>query len=118
MSEQTTKNFWTVIESFPWPDPKPLSYRLYHDDQGRPLFYTMEAVPGTYIEVDQITYIQGSYQVRVREGRLIQLEPRINVSRLVPDPDSGIPCDPRDVCVVVDSSRPHQKWKMTTNDND
>lgn len=118
MSDPTTQNFWTVLQEFQWPEPVPVTYRLYHDDQGQPLFYTMEQLPGTYIEVDQATYVRSSHQVRVRNGRLIVLEPRIQVSKLAPDNDHGVTCDRRDVCVVVSPDRPHQKWKKIANDID
>ncbi len=116
MSNETTQNFLSVIENFQWPDPVSVTYRLYHDEQGRPLIYTMETLPGTYIEVDQTTYIHGSHQVRVKDGKLIVLEPRTQVSKLSRDNAQGTPCDQRDVCVVVASDRQHQKWKKITND--
>lgn len=118
MSEQTTNNFWSVIQQFQWPKPESVSYKLYHDDQGAPLFYSMEILPGTYIEVDQATYIRASHHVKVIDGKLIVLEPKIQVTSLQPDPHRGRPCHPRDVCVVVDDSLPHQKWTKTTNDID
>ena len=118
MSDSTTQNFWSVIENFQWPEAVPVTYRLYHDDQGHPLFYTMEQLPGIYIEVDQATYVRASHQVRVRNGRLIVLEPRTQVSKLAPDNDHGVPCDQRDVCVVIALDRPHQKWKKISNDID
>lgn len=118
MSNETTQNFWSAIENFQWPDPEPVTYRLYHDDQGRPLIYTMEALPGTYIEVDQVTYVRASYQVRIRDGKLVILEPKIQISRLGTDSDHGTPCDHRDVCVVVGSDQPNRKWKKIINDID
>jgi len=118
MSDPTTQNFWSVIKDFQWPDPEPVVYRLYHDKEGQPLIYSMEALTGTYIEVDQITYIRGSHQVRVENGKLIVIEPRVQVSRLDKDSVSGVPCDYRDVCVVVEIDQPHQKWKKITNDID
>ena len=118
MSEETTRNFWAVMQSFQWPEPKPISYRLYHDDDGRPLVYTMEALPGNYIEIDQATYTLASGHVRVRNGQLLVLESRITISKLRPDPNQGTPCDCRDICIVVDSNQPHQKWRKTTNDSD
>jgi len=116
MSDSTNQNFWAVMQQFQWPEPVPVTYRLYHDDQGLPLFYSMEALPGTYIEVDQATYVHAPYEVRVKDGKLIVLEPRIQVSKLTRDSDHGVPCDNRDVCVVVDPDGPHQKWKKTAND--
>lgn len=116
MSDDTTQNFWSVLQHFQWPDPEPVAYRLYHDDQGRPLFYSMEDLPGTYIEVDQDTYVRSPFNVVVRAARLIELKPSVQVSRLCPSTDSGVCCDHRDVCVVVTSDRPHQKWKKVTND--
>ena len=118
MNNTTTENFWSVMRDFSWPEPNPVSYRLYHDAQGQPLVYTMEHLEGTYIEVDQITYIRGSYHVLVRNGQLIQLEPRVQVCRLQPDTVTGTTCDPRDVCVIVDSDRPHKKWKKQVDDID
>jgi hypothetical protein len=118
MSDDTTQNFWSVLQQFQWPEPMPVTYRLYHDDQGHPLFYSMEALPGAYIEVDQPTYVCASHQVLVRNGKLIVLEPRTQISKLAKDSDQGVPCDQRDVCVVVTSDRPNQKWRKITNDID
>jgi hypothetical protein len=118
MSDLTTQNFYTVLQEFQWPEPVPVTYRLYHDDHGKPLFYSMEQLPGAYIEIDQATYMRASYQVLVKDRRLIVLTPRIQVSKLAPDNDHGVPCDRRDVCVVVSPDRPHQKWKKIANDID
>jgi len=62
--------------------------------------------------------VRASHQVRVRGNKLIVLEPRIQVSKLAPDNDHGVPCDPRDVCVIVSPDQPHQKWKKIANDID
>ncbi len=118
MSDDTTQNFWTVLQQFQWPEPRLVTYRLYHDDQGQPLFYSMDELPGTYIEVDQPTYVRASYQVLVRDSKLILLEPRILVSKLVKHDDNGMPCDHRDVCVIVAPDQPNQKWRKITNDID
>lgn len=118
MSKDTTQNFWSALQQFDWPEAEPVIYRLYHDDQGQPLFYSMESFPGTYIEVDQATYIRGSHQVRVKDGKLVVLEPKIQISRLARHADVGIPCHVQDVCVVVDPGHSHQKWRQINNDQD
>jgi len=113
----TTQNFIDVMENFPWPEPKPISYRLYHDDQGRPLFYSMEDLPGTYIEVDQTTYVISPGNVKVVDGKLIVIPLGTSVTKLQPDATQGVMCDPRDICVVVDGDVPHQRWRQHGNDS-
>ena len=117
MSDQdNTENFLQFWQSFQWPEIQPVTYRLYHDDQGLPIIYTMEDLPGTYIEVDQDTYIHGSFGVRVVDGKLIILESAITVKKLQPSQDQGTPCDVRDICIVVSESKKHKKWNITTNE--
>ena len=117
MSDQeNNENFLKFWQCFQWPEIQPVTYRLYHDDQGNPIIYTMEDLPGTYIEVDQDTYIHGSFGVRVIEDKLIILKPAIIAKKLHLSQDQGTPCDPRDVCVVVDYDVKHRKWNITTNE--
>lgn len=118
MSEETTRNFWEFMGSFQWPEPEPIFYRLYHNEDGRPVIYTMEDLPGAYIEIDRETYTRASHHVRVHNGRLIVMEPKVTVTLVKPHTDCGTPCDPRDVCVVINANRPHKKWKKTINDID
>lgn len=84
------------------PEPQPVSYRLYHDDQGRPIVYTMEDLPGNYIEIDRETYVSGSPWVRVVDGKLRQLF--MHAQEKLRPSDSGTPCHPRDVAVVDPAS--------------
>lgn len=72
--------------------------------------YTMDDLPGDWIEIDQQTYLAASFDVRVADQKLIHL-PRLNqVHRLKPNQTQGTACDPRDICVVVDTSKIHTKW--------
>lgn len=113
---ENTENFLKFWQSLQWPEIQPVSYRLYHDDQGRPIIYTMEDLPGTYIEVDQPTYTHASFDVKVVDGKLVTISPSITVKKLKPSQDQGTACDPRDVCVVVDATSQHQKWNITINE--
>lgn len=115
---QTTENFLKVMQDMTWPEPRPVFYRLYHDDQGRPLFYSMEDLAGTYIEVDQTTYVLSPYNVRVVDGKLTVLPSRTSVTKLRPHAKQGVTCDLRDICVIVDSQMQHQRWSLETNDVD
>jgi hypothetical protein len=90
----TPEEFFNVA----WPEAAPVTYRLYHDSRGFPLFYSMEHVPGTYIEITQQQYAANSMWVQVINGCL---EPRAwqTVGKLIPS-DSGISCHSQDVAIV------------------
>jgi len=84
------------------PEPHPVFYRLYYNNQGQPVAYTMEDLPGDYIEIDSETYQLGPLNVRVIKGKLIYLTLRTS-EKLRPG-DTGTPCHASDVCIVDPSS--------------
>ena len=94
------------------PESPPLFYRLYHDADGVPLFYSMEDQPGIYIEIDQATFSRGLSNVRVRNGRLVEVT-WATTTKLVPG-NSGSPCHPDNVAVIVAESQPHIRWSKQT----
>ena len=106
----TPEQFWSILHNMP--EPLPVSYRLYHDDQGQPLFYSMETVPGTYIEIDQATFARSASNVRVRNGRLVEIT-WTTTTKLVPG-NSGSPCHPDNVAVIVAEDQPHTRWSKRT----
>lgn len=110
----TPEEFFSILGAEP--DTAAISYRLYHDEQGRVLFYSMEDLPGQWIAVDAETYALASHQVRVVNGQLMPISPVAQVKKLRPSSSLGTCCDPRDICLIVDQSRPHVKWSMTPDE--
>jgi hypothetical protein len=111
MNKITVEDFWKVW-SEPVADVLPVSYRLYYNDDGSVICYTMEDLPGTYIEVDLQEYLVASCNVRVVDKKLIHLPTAILVTKLQPNLSTGTACDPQDVCVVVNENIPHVKWSI------
>jgi|688.fasta_scaffold359463_3 hypothetical protein len=101
--------FWGILHDMP--EPKPVFFRLYHQD-GVPLFYSMEDIPGTYVEIDAETFSRSSMHVRVRDGKLVESIWR-TTAKLVPSAH-GTPCHPYNVAIVVPETEPHQRWSKQT----
>lgn len=106
----TEAEFWAVMSSIP--EPKPVFYRLYHDEHGRALFYSMEDVSGDYIEITQQQYAASDPMVRVVDGKIVAIQ-RYSAGKLVPG-DSGTPCHPDNVAIVVEPDQEHQRWGKQT----
>lgn len=103
----TPEEFWGILHAMP--EPKLASYRLYYDSKGKPVCYTMEDLPGEYIEIDAECYQRQPLNVRVQQGRLVILP---TGHKLKPS-DVGTPCDPRDICVVVTTDQNHVCWSQS-----
>jgi hypothetical protein len=72
----------------------------------------MEDLPGKYVEVDREIFVTSPYNVRVVDGRVQIIAPKITVSKLQPNSSAGTPCHVDDVTVVVNADQPHTKWNM------
>jgi hypothetical protein len=108
MTEQEFLEIWLAR-----PEPKLVFYRLYYQDNGQPLYYSMEDLPGKYIEIDLDTYQQYRSDVRVVDGKLTVIPTTGIIKKLQPS-NRGTPCDPRDVCIVVNDADPCTKWNLKT----
>ena len=114
MSELTPEEFWSILHSSP--EPVAVFYRLYYDDLGAPIIYSMESLSGNYIDVDPDIYALAPFNVRVVDGKLTYITPKFNVSKLQPTESHGVACSPCDVCVIVTVDQPHIKWNTVTNE--
>ena len=112
-SELSVLEFWCALAALS--DPVPVFYRLYYNNDGTLICYSMEDLPGNYIDVDQETYVRSPGNIKVVAGKLIEISPASMVTKLHPGP-VGTPCCPGDVCIVVAESAPHIKWSKQTNE--
>lgn len=117
MSNETTNNFWKAFNNWVPEPPKPVFYRLYHNDDGTPICYSMEDLPGKYIELTLEEYRLSPPNVCVVNGHLKVITPASVVTKLHPT-TKGIPCHPNDVCIVVTDAVPHTNWNTQTNETD
>ena len=113
-TNETTENFWQVWNSFVWPEPVPVSYRCYYQDDGTVDFYTMEDLPGNYIEVEQQVYVLAPMPARVIDGQLTIVKPKTTVQKLKPTTGTGTQCHVKNVSVVVDTNGTY--WNYQTNE--
>ena len=113
MSEITSAEFWAILHAPV--EVKPIFYRLYYNDDGTLVCYSMENLPHNYIEVDAETYHLSPSNIRIVNEKIVVINPASYVKKLAPGA-TGTPCDPRDICVVVDESHPHTKWSLKTNE--
>jgi hypothetical protein len=111
----TEEEFFSIWQNQATAPPAEPEYRLYHDDDGFPLFFSMEPLPGNYIVVNQETYLNSPKQIRVVDGKLIVYT--INFTKKIVPSGSGQACDIRNVCVIVDHDRPHIKWSLKQQDS-
>ena len=75
----TDEEFWQALRDMP--EPKPVNYRIYYNEQGELLFYSMEDLPGTYIEIDQETYNRNPSTVRIHNGKMYELTKNITTKK-------------------------------------
>ena len=113
MSEMTLEEFWAILHA---PiEIKPIFYRLYYNNDGSLICYSMEELPHNYIEIDVETYNQRLSNVRVIDKKIVVINPASYVKKLTPGAD-GTPCDSRDICIVVAEDQTNTKWSLKTNE--
>jgi hypothetical protein len=110
MSEMTEEEFWSIWQAGAPGPAQELEYRLYHDENGFPLFYAMEDLPGLFIAVDKDTFLSGPKNIKVIDGKIVEAEIAW-LKKIIPSPQ-GTSCHPEDVCIVVDADQPHTNWRL------
>jgi hypothetical protein len=116
---ETTENFWQTWNTFEWSEAEPVFYRLYYSDNGDFICYTMEDLPGNYIEIDQETYCRGLCNIRILDGKIKVIKTNQVLRKLTPNiKKQGTPCHKDDVCLILPDHDSTTYWSMISNETD
>lgn len=109
---ETTENFLQAINAWQQtaPESQAVTYRLYYDENGQPICYSMEELDGNYVEITAEQFARSDAHVVVREGK-IHAQPLPLPAHLVPA-ESGTACVSDDVSIVATAQQPHVKWSL------
>lgn len=109
MNEQ---EFWAAL--LPVTPSKP-SYRLYYNQDGIPVKYSVDDEPGNYIEISSQEYLNASFKLVVRNGNIVYLKepavPKLVIS------DYGVATHLDDITVITDCE-PNNKWSLKIYEED
>ena len=93
-----------------------VEFRLYYDDLGKVVGYSCCDMPGVkYIVIDAETYAESNPYVKVVDGKIHRQSDFFVVSSMNIN-DSGIACEPDDICVLTNSEN-NIKWKVEINEH-
>ena len=95
--------------------PTKFEFRLYYDSEGNPVTYASEDLPGDYLVVDQDTYSQGRYDIRIVDGEIVPLRDFVYYNKMIPS-DSGTACHPDNALLVEPESTSFWSTKTYTAD--
>ena len=105
--------FLQALAEFNWTQPeKQLEFRLYYNvEDGTPLCYSMEDLPGDFIAVDSQTFNECRFDIVVRDEKIIRVS--VPQSWKLVESDSGdYVCHGNDITLIVDESCTNKKyWK-------
>lgn len=108
---ETTKNFLQVFTD--WKNvadvKKPVTFKLYYNELGRPICYSMDELEGSYIEIDRIFWQEADMNVLVKDGKVVKLPKKNQIHKLVPGLN-GVSCLPNHIDIVVKTPN-STKWE-------
>lgn len=93
-------------------NPASFEFRLYYDAEGDPLYYACEDLPGEYIIVDQETYAQGRYDIKIIDGEITLLSEFVYYNKMAPS-DSGTACHRNNALIIAPDSK--TLWSLKTS---
>ena len=104
--------FLQALAEFDWTQPEQRTeYRLYYNDDGTIICYTMDDLPGNFIVVDRQTFAEMRYDAVVRNGKLVYTS--VPQSWKLKPTDAGdYACHSSDITIIVSNDYPNKTyWK-------
>jgi hypothetical protein len=98
---------------FETPKVEPPEFRLYYDDSGNLICYSCEKLEGNYIVIDHATYVVARPDVKVVDGKIVNIANRFVIAKIKPSDNEGIKCLKEDASIIAnDKSKNVQKWRL------
>ena len=84
-------------------------FKLYYDDEGDPICYSMDDLEyPNWIQVTPLEFAVCDLNIKVHKGKILKMK---DTRWLLQISDSGTPCDPTDVSLVVNENvEDHVYW--------
>jgi len=97
-------------------------YRLYYDDRGDPISYTVgyynetdTGPEGNYIVIDKFEFLCKRNDIRVIEGKMVSLSSLTMIPKLV-QRLGGVKCAKEDISIIVDEEyTEYNEWGTVYN---
>lgn len=98
---------------FDTPKVEAPEFRVYHDDNGNLICYSCEKLEGKYIVVDATTFAAARPDVKVVDGKLVNLSSSFVIAKLKPSAADGTECLAEDISIIANKkSKNIKKWKL------
>lgn len=109
-------SFWQAVAEHNWEQPQAkLEFRLYYDEHGNVVSYSMEDLPGNYIVIDRITFDQTRFDIKVKDGKIIKVSNPASWKLFLTDNETVHRCHPDNVCIIVPADyQTPQYWEVKT----
>lgn len=93
-------------------------YRVYYDEAGNVITYAMTDIEGLtdYLTITREQFAEANHNCKVIEGKLLKPVRNITYVTLQPWAEKGYTTAPSDLCILVDESVKHRKWKTNFYD--
>jgi hypothetical protein len=87
-------------------------FKLYYNDDGTVICYAMTPplFLNQYINITAEEFARCDHTVRVHNGKILRSQ---DAHWRLTESDSGTPCDPEDVSIVVNFGQEHILWEYT-----